>query len=94
VLGAAEAAEWGIVTRVVPDDDLSATADALAAQLAAGPTLAFGGAKRLVHGSLEHTLDQHLALETEEMARAGRSADGLEGVAAFVDKRAPEFRGA
>ena len=93
VLSAAEAQEWGIVTQVVPDAELTATAEALAEQLAAGPTLAFGGVKRLMHGSLEHTLDQHLALESEEMARAGRSADGVEGVAAFVEKRPPEFHG-
>jgi 2-(1,2-epoxy-1,2-dihydrophenyl)acetyl-CoA isomerase len=49
--------------------------------------------KRLVHGSLEHALDQHLAQESEEMARAGGTADAAEGVAAFVAKRAPDFRG-
>ena len=94
VLTAAEAQEWGIVTTVVPDDELAAATDALVAQLAAGPTGAYGSVKRLVHGSLEHTLDQHLALESEEMARSGRSVDGAEGVAAFVAKRPPEFRGA
>lgn len=94
VLDAAEAQEWGIVTRVVPDDELTDASDVLVEQLAAGPTGAFGAVKRLMHGSLEHTLDQHLALESEEMARAGRSADGQEGVRAFVEKRAGEFRGA
>jgi 2-(1,2-epoxy-1,2-dihydrophenyl)acetyl-CoA isomerase len=94
VLGAAEAQEWGIVTTVVPDDELAAATDALVAKLAAGPTGAYGSVKRLVHGSLEHTFDQHLALESEEMARSGGSVDGAEGVAAFVAKRAPEFRGA
>ena len=93
VLSAAEALEWGLITRVVPDDALDAEAEALAAQLAAGPTLAFGGAKRLMHGSLEHTLDQHLRLETEEIARAAGTLDGQEGPAAFADKRAPHFRG-
>lgn len=93
VLGAAEALEWGLVTRVVPDADLADEAAALAATLAAGPTRAFGAVKRLIHGSLEHTLDQHLALESEEMARAGATADAAEGVAAFVAKRPPEFRG-
>jgi 2-(1,2-epoxy-1,2-dihydrophenyl)acetyl-CoA isomerase len=93
-LAAAEALDWGIVTQVVPDDELAGTATALAERVAGGPTLAFGGVKRLVHASLEHTLDQHLALESEEMAKAGRSADGIEGVAAFAEKRAPEFRGA
>lgn len=94
VLSAAEALEWGIITTVVPDEELAAATDALVAQLAAGPTLAYGAAKRLVHGSLEHTLDQQLTLETEAMARTGGSADGVEGVAAFVAKRPPEFRGA
>jgi len=94
VLSAAEALDWGIVTAVVPDDELAAAADALVAQLASGPTAAFGAAKRLVHGSLEHTLDQHLALETEAMVRAGSSADGAEGVAAFAEKRPANFRGA
>jgi 2-(1,2-epoxy-1,2-dihydrophenyl)acetyl-CoA isomerase len=93
-LSAAEALEWGIVTQVVPDDELVDAAEALAARIAAGPTLAFGAVKRLVHGSLEHTLDQHLALESEEMARAGRRTDAQEGVAAFVEKRTPDFRGA
>ena len=94
VLSAAEALDWGIVTAVVPDDELAAATDALVAQLASGPTGAFGAAKRLVHGSLEHTLDQHLALETEAMVRAGSSADGAEGVAAFAEKRPANFRGA
>ena len=93
VLSASEALDWGIVTQVVPDAELTAAAGTLAETIAAGPTLAFGGVKRLIHTSLEHTLDQHLARESEEMARAGRSADGVEGVAAFVAKRAPEFRG-
>ena len=92
-LSAAEALDWGIVTQVVPDDELTATAETLAEKIASGPTLAYGGVKRLMHGSLEHTLDQHLAQESEEMAKAGRSADGIEGVTAFVEKRAANFRG-
>lgn len=94
VLTAAEAQEWGLVTQVVPDDELMPAALALVERLESGPTLAFGAVKRLVHGSLEHSLDQHLAQESEEMARAGRSADGVEGVAAFVERRSPRFRGA
>lgn len=93
VLDAAEALEWGLVTRVVPDTELADEAASLAATLATGPTRAFGAVKRLIHGSLEHTLDQHLACESEEMARAGGTADAAEGVAAFVTKRRPEFRG-
>jgi 2-(1,2-epoxy-1,2-dihydrophenyl)acetyl-CoA isomerase len=93
VLSAAEALGWGIVTEVVPDDTMLDRARALAAQLAAGPTRAYGGTKRLVHGSLEHSLDQHLALETEEIVSAAGTVDAAEGLAAFVDKRVPTFRG-
>jgi hypothetical protein len=46
-----------------------------------------------VHGSLEHTLDQHLAFETEEIVSAAGTVDAAEGLAAFVDKRTPSFRG-
>jgi 2-(1,2-epoxy-1,2-dihydrophenyl)acetyl-CoA isomerase len=77
----------------VPDGELDTAAESLAMQLAAGPTLAFGGVKRLMHGSLEHTLDQHLGLETEEIARTAGTLDAIEGVASFVAKRPAEFRG-
>ena len=93
VLSASEALEWGIVTEVVADDAMLARATTLAEQLAGGPTRAYGGTKRLVHGSLEHTLDQHLALETEEIVSAAGTVDAAEGLAAFVDKRPPNFRG-
>ena len=94
VLSASEALEWGIVTEVVADDAMLARrATALAEQLASGPTRAYGGTKRLVHGSLEHTLDQHLALETEEIVSAAGTVDAAEGLAAFVDKRPPNFCG-
>jgi enoyl-CoA hydratase/carnithine racemase len=46
-----------------------------------------------VHGSLEHTLDQHLAIETEEIVSAAGTGDAAEGLAAFAEKRAPTFRG-
>jgi 2-(1,2-epoxy-1,2-dihydrophenyl)acetyl-CoA isomerase len=93
VLDASEARDWGIVSSVVPDDDVTATAERLAAELANGPTRALGGVKRLLHGSLEHTLDQHLVLETEEICRAAATADAAEGIAAFVTKRRPVFNG-
>jgi 2-(1,2-epoxy-1,2-dihydrophenyl)acetyl-CoA isomerase len=47
-----------------------------------------------MNSSLAHTLDEHLRLESDTMEHAGSSADGQEGVAAFVAKRPPEFRGA
>ena len=92
-LSATEALDWGIVNRVVPDDEVATAGAALAAQLAAGPTGAFGAVKRLLHGAFDRSLDDQLARESEEMARAGAAPDGVEGVRAFVEKRAPEFRG-
>ena len=90
VLSAAEALEWGLVTQVVPDDQLTEASEALAAQLAAGPSRAFAAAKRLLHTSFEETLEQHLAREAETIAAASQ-LDGVEGVRAFVEKRQAVF---
>jgi 2-(1,2-epoxy-1,2-dihydrophenyl)acetyl-CoA isomerase len=91
VLSAAEALEWGLITQVVPDDDLHDAAAALATKLAAGPPWALAAAKRLLHTSLEETLETHLAREAEAIAAASGTPDGIEGVAAFVEKRKPAF---
>jgi 2-(1,2-epoxy-1,2-dihydrophenyl)acetyl-CoA isomerase len=93
VLSAAEALDWGLITRVVPDDAVHAEAEALAVQLAAGPTLALAAAKRLLHSSLESTLESHLAREAEAISEAASRPDGIEGIAAFVEKRPPQFQG-
>lgn len=93
VLSAAEAEEWGLVSRVVPDDKLEEEALALAVQLAAGPTLAYGAAKRVLYEGATSSLEQ--AMERESLAIAGtmETADGREGVAAFLEKRTPNYRG-
>jgi 2-(1,2-epoxy-1,2-dihydrophenyl)acetyl-CoA isomerase len=92
-LTAAEAVEAGLATRVVADGDLHGEAEDLAASLAAGPTGALGAAKRLLRGSLAHDLESQMALEAEALAAAARSADGQEGIAAFLEKRLPRFGG-
>jgi 2-(1,2-epoxy-1,2-dihydrophenyl)acetyl-CoA isomerase len=91
VLSAAEAKDWGLITDVVPDDELSSAAEALATRLAAGPPLALAGAKRLLHTSLESTLEAHLAREAEAISAAAGTREGQEGVAAFVEKRPAVF---
>lgn len=93
VLSAREACELGIVTRVVPDGELAATAEALARELAMGPTRAYLGVKRLLADSATNTLEDQMELETEWIAEMARTADGPEGIKAFLEKRAPKFRG-
>ena len=93
VLTAREAQEWGLVTRVVPDAALAAEAQALAAQLAAGATRAFGAAKRLLHHSSSESLETQMELEAQAIAERSRGADAREGIAAFIAKRAPRFGG-
>lgn len=94
VLGAREALEWGIVNQVVPDGEAVRAATALAAQLAAGPTGAFGATKRLVLASADNGLETQMELEAAAISRASATPDGREGVAAFLAKRKPVFRGA
>jgi 2-(1,2-epoxy-1,2-dihydrophenyl)acetyl-CoA isomerase len=93
-LDAAEAAELGIVTRVVADADLDAEVAQLARRLAAGPTGAYAEVKRLLGLAPTRTLSEHLA---DEAATIGRMAGGpaaREGIAAFLAKRPPDFSAA
>ncbi len=93
VLSAREALEWGLVTRVVPDAELKGAVDALARELAQGPTKAFGGAKRLFHQSTWESLETQMELEAQAIALAGHTADFAAGVTAFVAKKQPTFKG-
>jgi 2-(1,2-epoxy-1,2-dihydrophenyl)acetyl-CoA isomerase len=90
---AREAEAMGLVTRVVEDADLAAETDALAAELAAGPTAAIGLTKQLIGRSLESSLDDQLDEEARLQAIAAAGDDFAEGVAAFVEKRPPRFTG-
>jgi 2-(1,2-epoxy-1,2-dihydrophenyl)acetyl-CoA isomerase len=93
VLSAAEARDWGIVTEVVAPELLATRAEELARSLAQGPTGAFGSAKRLLHGGWNQTLETQMELESRAIAEAGGSADGQEGIRAFVEKRKAKFLG-
>jgi 2-(1,2-epoxy-1,2-dihydrophenyl)acetyl-CoA isomerase len=93
VLTAKEAETLGLVTRVVPDDQLIAQAEALGSELSLGPTRAYGGVKRLMYSSANNTLDEQMELESEWIADMARTWDAQEGIAAFVGKRPPKFNG-
>lgn len=93
VLSAQEALDWGLINRVVPDDNLMDEARKLAGKLAAGPTLAYGTTKRLLNESLSSTLETQMEYEARGIADSSVSKDGREGVSAFLEKRKPTFSG-
>jgi 2-(1,2-epoxy-1,2-dihydrophenyl)acetyl-CoA isomerase len=92
-LGADDARDMGLVAAVVPADQLLDVASELARRLAAGPTVAIGLTKRLLNRAEDATLADALAVEAALQDVAGRTGDHAEGVAAFGEKRDPEFRG-
>ncbi len=93
VLSAKEAVEWGIANKVFPDDQFQAEVSKIAAQLAQGPTQAYGRAKALYYASTNESLETQMEHETLQIAACGKTADFREGVFAFAEKRAPSFQG-
>lgn len=89
-LSAAEALQWGLVNQVVPDASVVEEATKLAAKLAAGPKGAFGRAKRLVGGSLG-AIEHQMAIESQTISAQAASAEGREGIQAFLEKRKPSY---
>ena len=92
-LTAAEARDLGVVTEVVPDDELPARVDALAAELARCAPLALAATKRLVWAGVGATLAERLPEEARTVSELSGSADAREGLAAVLERRAPEFSG-
>jgi 2-(1,2-epoxy-1,2-dihydrophenyl)acetyl-CoA isomerase len=92
-LSAAQAESWGMIWRVVDDDQLMAAARALAQQLASGPTRGFARTKEAIYRSWGSDLAGQLDLERDFQRELGRSDDYREGVASFLEKRAPKFTG-
>jgi 2-(1,2-epoxy-1,2-dihydrophenyl)acetyl-CoA isomerase len=90
---ARQALEWGLINRVVGDDELDVAVDELAARLAAGPTTAYAGVKEQFNAWLFARMDDQLELEAALQQRSAASGDFQEGVIAFLEKRAPAFTG-
>jgi 2-(1,2-epoxy-1,2-dihydrophenyl)acetyl-CoA isomerase len=90
-LDAAAARDLGLVARVVPDDALDDEAGALARRLADGPTRAYGAVKRLLRESATRGFAEQMTEEARTIAALAAAPDGREGVAAFLEKRAPAF---
>jgi len=90
VLTADEALQWGLVNQVVEDADLLASAQALAARLAAGPVDSYGAVKRLMEAG-DPGIEGHMALEGRAIATRAASDEGREGVGAFLAKRKPQY---
>jgi enoyl-CoA hydratase/carnithine racemase len=88
---AVRAAELGLVTRVVPDQKLLATATETAQKLAEKPAVALQACKRLMKATFRDQLGQAAKRENEEFSAQVRSADAKEAFAAFLEKRRPDF---
>jgi 2-(1,2-epoxy-1,2-dihydrophenyl)acetyl-CoA isomerase len=93
-LNAADAHLFGLVGRLVEDDELRDAAIALAHEVAAGPIRAMVRTRELVRRAATRTLDEQLDDEARLIAESAADPEGREGTRAFVEKRTPDFRGA
>lgn len=91
VLSAQEAMDWGLVTKVVPDDEIESAAREMAQIFVGGAKGSFATVKSLLIQSLSNDLETQMALESQGIAKCADSKDGTEGITAFIEKRKPEY---
>ncbi|MDK2760933.1 MAG: enoyl-CoA hydratase/isomerase family protein [Sphingopyxis sp.] len=92
-IGAEQAADWGLIYKCVEDADLMAEATALASRLANGPTIALGTMRKILREGLSQDFSTTLDAEAKGQFVAGGTADAMEGIMAFQQKRGTEFKG-
>lgn len=92
-VSAERAAQFGMINRVVPPDNLMSETLIMANKLAAAPTASIGRIKRMLNASFSNDLRRQLELEHECQIESGKGADFKEGVEAFFQKRQPQFKG-
>ncbi|OWR01139.1 enoyl-CoA hydratase-related protein [Sphingopyxis witflariensis] len=92
-IGAEQAADWGLIYKCVEDDALMAEARALATRLASGPTVSLGTMRKILRDGLSQSYADTLDAEAKGQFIAGNSADAVEGIMAFVEKRKTAFKG-
>ncbi len=92
-LSAREALDWGLVNEVVGDDELMSHVMKQARRLASGPTIAYGMVKKLLAETFGQSLEGQMELESRGIAAMAGTADGREGMAAFLQRRKPDFQG-
>ena len=92
-VSAQQAADWGLIWKAVPADELMTKARRMTADLAQGPTKGLAKTKRAIAAATTNSLEQQLALEATLQKACGESADYAEGVSAFLEKREPRFSG-
>jgi 2-(1,2-epoxy-1,2-dihydrophenyl)acetyl-CoA isomerase len=93
VVSAEQALAWGLINRVVDDEHLATEVGALVERLAAGPTRSYAGTKRQINARVYAGIEQQLDLEASIQQEQAATADFMEGVAAFVEKREANFAG-
>ncbi|MGX5174261.1 2-(1,2-epoxy-1,2-dihydrophenyl)acetyl-CoA isomerase PaaG [Aliikangiella sp. IMCC44653] len=90
---AQQAEDWGLIYKASEDESFLSEATDMAEYLATQPTEALANIKQLVHTAFDYSLNEQLERERQAMQHLGRSQDYREGVAAFIEKREPNFKG-